>query len=133
MKDYLTSSKAALFTYDNSKLTSMGKLRVAGRNHSRVPTHVLRDSQIQGKPPLLSGSDCVKLGMVKFRADETHSVESSLFQRQSRNLTLRPQHNYQRPKTHIPETCLGIPNQYHHYVCLRCRIQTQRCQPDLPC
>lgn len=78
MKDYLTSSKAALFTYANSKLTSMGKLRIAGRNHSRVPTHVLRDSQIQGKPPLLSGSDRVKLGMVKFRADETHSVESSL-------------------------------------------------------
>ena len=78
--NYLTPSKATLFTYDNSKLTSMGKLELLAETTSGyhlLTFHVLRDAHIQGKPPLLSGSDCVKLGLVKIRADEIHSFGTS--------------------------------------------------------
>ena len=78
--NYLTPSKATLFTYDNSKLTPMGKLELLAETTAgyHLPTfHVLRGVHIQGKPPLLSGSDCVKLGLVKIRADEIHSFGTS--------------------------------------------------------
>jgi len=75
--NYLTPSKATLFTYDNSRLTPMGKLELLAETtagYHLLTFHVLRDLHIQGKPPLLSGSDCVKLGLVKIRADEIHSL-----------------------------------------------------------
>ena len=78
--NYLTPSKATLFTYDNSKLTPMGKLELLAETtagYHLVTFHVLRDAHIQGKPPLLSGSDCVNLGLVKIRADEIHSFGTS--------------------------------------------------------
>ena len=81
IKDYITPSRATLFTSDNSKLTPMGKLELLAETktgYHLLTFHVLRDSQIQGKPPLLSGSDCVNLGLVKIRADEVHSVGSPL-------------------------------------------------------
>ena len=81
IKDYLTPSRVTLFTYDNSKLTPMGKLELLAETttgYHLLTFHVLRDSQIQGKPPLLSGPDCGNLGLVKIRADEVHSVGSPL-------------------------------------------------------
>ena len=78
--NYLTPSTATLFTYDNSKLTPMGKLELLAETtagYHLLTFHVLRDAHIQGKPPLLSGSDCVKLGLVKIRADEIHSFGTS--------------------------------------------------------
>ena len=78
--NYLTPSKAILFTCDNSKLTPMGKLELLAETiagYHRLTFHVLRDSHVQGKPPLLSGSDCVKLGLVKIQADEVHSLGTS--------------------------------------------------------
>lgn len=78
--NYLTPSKATLFTYDNSRLTPMGKLELLAETtagYHLLTFHVLRDLHIQGKPPLLSGSDCVKLGLVKIRADEIHSLGTS--------------------------------------------------------
>ena len=53
IKDYLTPSRATLFTYDNSKLTPMGKLELLAETttgYHLLTFHVLRDSQIQGKP-----------------------------------------------------------------------------------
>ena len=58
----------------------MGKLELLAETTSGyhlLTFHVLRDAHIQGKPPLLSGSDCVKLGLVKIRADEIHSFGTS--------------------------------------------------------
>ena len=58
----------------------MGKLELLAETtagYHLVTFHVLRDAHIQGKPPLLSGSDCVKLGLVKIRADEIHSFGTS--------------------------------------------------------
>ena len=78
--NYLTPSKATLFTYDNSKLTPMGKVELLAETtagYHLLTFHVLRDAHIQGKPPLLSGSDCVKLGLVKICADEIHSFGTS--------------------------------------------------------
>ena len=78
--NYLTPSKATLFTYDISKLTPMGKLQLLAETttgYHLLTFHVLRDAHIQGKPSLLSGSDCVKLGLVKIRADEIHSFGTS--------------------------------------------------------
>jgi len=54
IKDQLTPSKAKLFSYDNSKLTPMGKLELLAETttgYHLLTFHVLRDSQIQGKPP----------------------------------------------------------------------------------
>jgi len=59
----------------------MGKLELLAETttgYHLLTFHVLRDSQIQGTPPLLSGSDCVNVGLVKIRADEVHSVGSPL-------------------------------------------------------
>ena len=59
----------------------MGKLELLAETttgYHLLTFQVLRDSQIQGKPPLSSGSDCVNLGLVKIRADEVHSVGSPL-------------------------------------------------------
>ena len=56
--NYLTPSKATLFTYDNSKLTPMGKLELLAKTtegYHLLTFHVLRGSHIQGKPPLQSG------------------------------------------------------------------------------
>ena len=78
--NYLTPSNATLFTYDNSRLTPMGKLELLAETtagYHLLTFHVLRDSHVQGKPPLLSGSDCVKLGPVKIHADEIHSLGTS--------------------------------------------------------
>ena len=69
--NHLTPNKATLFTYDNSKLTPMGELELLAETtagYHPLTFHVLRDAHIQGKPPLLSGSDCVKLGLVKIHA-----------------------------------------------------------------
>ena len=58
----------------------MGKLELIAETtagYHLLTFHVLRDAHIQGKPPLLSGSDCVKLGLVKIRADEIHSFGTS--------------------------------------------------------
>ena len=133
IKDYLTPSRATSFTYDNFKLTPMGKLELLAETttgYHLLKFHVLRDSQIQGKPPLLSGSDCVNLGLLKIRADEVHSVGSPLSAEKNRSPTLRPPRPYQQLTTHMPETCLCIQNQYHHHVCLTSLIQTQHRQPD---
>ena len=81
LKDYLTPSRATLFTYDNSKLTPLGKLELlveTATGYHPLTFHILQDSQIPGKPPLLSGSDCVNLGLVKICADQVHSVPSPL-------------------------------------------------------
>ena len=80
ISNYLTPSTATLFTYDNSKLTPLGKLELLAETtagYHLLTFHVLRDAHIQGKAPLLSGSDCVKLGLVKIRADEIHSYGTS--------------------------------------------------------
>jgi len=64
IKNYLTPSKATLFTYENSKLTPMGKLKLLAdttAGYYLLTFQVLRDVHIQGKPPFLSGSDCVEL------------------------------------------------------------------------
>ena len=55
----------------------MGKLELLAETTSGyhlLTFDVLRYEHIQGKPPLLSGSDCVKLGLVKIHADEIHSL-----------------------------------------------------------
>ena len=78
--NYLIPRKATLFTYDNSKLTPMGKLELLAETTAEyrlLTFHVLRDAHIQGKPPLLSGSDCVKMGLEKICADEIHSFGTS--------------------------------------------------------
>ena len=52
--NYLTPSQATLFTYDNSKLTPVGKLELLAETTSgyhHLTFHVLRDAHIQGKPP----------------------------------------------------------------------------------
>ena len=70
-----------MFTYDNSKLTPLGKLELLAETttgYHLLTFHILRDSQIPRKPLLLSGLDCVKLGLVKICADEVHSVSSPL-------------------------------------------------------
>ena len=59
----------------------MGKLELLTETttgHHLLTFRVLRDSQIQGKPPLLFGSDCVNLGLVKIRAAKVHSFGSPL-------------------------------------------------------
>ena len=60
---YLSPSNASLFTYDNSKLKPMAKLQLLAETsvgYHLLTFQVSRGSHIQGKPPLLSGSDCVK-------------------------------------------------------------------------
>ena len=77
----VTPSRATLFTYDNSKLKPLGKLRLLAETatgYHLLPFHILRDSQITGKPPLLSGSDCVHLVLVKICGDVVLSVSSPL-------------------------------------------------------
>ena len=57
----------------------MGKLELLAeskRGYHLLTFHVLKDSSVRNKPPLLSGTDCLKLGLVKIRADEVHAVES---------------------------------------------------------
>ena len=52
--NYLTPSTATLFTYDNSKLTPMGKLELLAETtagYHLLTFHVLRDAHIQGNPP----------------------------------------------------------------------------------
>lgn len=66
--DFVTPRTATLFTYDNSKLTPLGKLKLLAETatgYHLLTFHNLRVSQIPGKPALLSGSDCVHLGLVK--------------------------------------------------------------------
>ena len=78
--NYLTPSKATLFTYVNSKLAAMGKLELLAETtagYHLLTFNVLRDVHIQGKPPLLFGSDCVKMGLVKICADKIHSFGTS--------------------------------------------------------
>ena len=78
--DFLSPSKATLFTYSNSQIKPVGKLELLAETatgYHLLTFHVIRDSLVQNKPPLLSGSDCVKLGLVKIHADEIHSVMSS--------------------------------------------------------
>ena len=58
----------------------MGKLELLAETtagYHLLTFHVLRGAHIQGKPPLLSGSDYVKLGLVKIRAEEIHSFGTS--------------------------------------------------------
>ena len=79
LEDFITPSRATLFTYDNSNLTPLGKLELLAETatgYHHLTFHILRDSQIHGKPPLLSGLDCVHLGLVKICANEIHSVSS---------------------------------------------------------
>ena len=70
-----------MFTYNNSKLTPLGKLELLAETaiaYHLLTFHILRDYQISGKPPLLSDSDCVHLGLVKICANEVHLVSSPL-------------------------------------------------------
>ena len=81
LEDFVTPSRATLFTYDNSKLPPLGKLELLAETatgYHLLTFHIFRDSQIPGKPPLLSDSDCVHLGLVKICANEVHSVSSPL-------------------------------------------------------
>ena len=58
----------------------MGKLELLAETKAwfqLLTFHVLRDPHIQGKPPLLFGSDYVKVGLVKICADEIHSLDTS--------------------------------------------------------
>ena len=76
----LTLSKATLFTYDKSKNKPTGKLELPAETKAGfhvLTFHVLRDPHMQGKPPLLSGSDCGKEGLVKIRADKIQSLDTS--------------------------------------------------------
>jgi len=103
--NYLTPSKATLYTYDNSRLTPMRKLELVAETtagYNLLTFHVLRDSHIQGKPPLLSGSDCVKLGLVKIRADEIHSLGTS-----RGTSTLQKPHSEPPVQLPTPETSLA--------------------------
>ena len=112
LKDYLTPSRATLFTYDNSKLTPLGKLELLAETtaeHHLLTFHILRDSQIPGKPPLLSGSDCV--GLVKICADEVHSISSPLSTVNSQKTHLmadnsRPRDVPMQPEPTSSRTCL---------------------------
>ena len=73
----LTRYKATLFTDDNSKLTPMGRLELLAETttgYHLLTFHVLRGEHIQGKPPLLSGSDCVNCQHLR-----THMPESFLY------------------------------------------------------
>ena len=79
LEKYLTPSRAALYTYNNTKIVPMGKLELLAeftRGYHLLTFHVLKDSTVRNKPPLLPGTDCLKLGLVKIRADEVHAVES---------------------------------------------------------
>ena len=92
-EDFITQSKVTLFTYmyDNSKLTPLGKLELLAETatgYHILTFHnmfILQDLQIVEKPPLLSGSDYVYLGLVKICANEVHSVASPL-----RPVTVKP-------------------------------------------
>ena len=59
----------------------MGKLELLAETvtgYHLLLFHGLRDLQIQGKLLLISGSDCVKLALVKIHADEVHSTGSQV-------------------------------------------------------
>ena len=60
--------------------------------------HVLRDAHRQGKPPLLSSSDCAKQGLVKIRADEIHSSGTSPGTATHQKPHREPQYNYRTPE-----------------------------------
>ena len=114
---FVTPSTATLFT-------PLGNLELLPETATAylLAFHILRDSQIPGKPPLLSGSDCVHLRLVKICANEFHSVSP-----------LRPV----RPllmadNLPVPETCLVNQNQHHPHVSQTLLILTQRGRPDLP-
>ena len=104
LEEFVTSSRATLFTYDNSKLTPLGKLELLAETATGY--HLLT-FQIPGKLPLLSGSDCVHLGLVKICANEVHSVSTTL-----RPVNVKPQRH-----PHVSQTLL---------------ILAQRGRPDLP-
>ena len=92
------------------------------RPHRVPPPNVscLERSTDTGKAPLpsLSVLDCVNLGLVKFRADEVHSVGSPLSAVKNQKLHIEASDTCQQLTTQMPETCLCIQNQYHHHVCL---------------
>ena len=81
LKDFVTLSRATLFAYVDSKLIPRCKLELLAKTATGdhlFMFHNLRDLQIPGKPPHLSCSDCVHLGLVKICANEVHSVSSPL-------------------------------------------------------
>ena len=56
LEDFVTPSRATLFTYDNSKLTPLGKLELLAETatgYHLLTFHILRDLQIPRKSPLL--------------------------------------------------------------------------------
>ena len=116
--------------YDNSKLTPLGKLELLAETatgYQLLAFHnmfILGDLQILGKPPLLSGSDCVYLGLVKICANEVHSVSSPL-----RPVTVKP---HLMADNSCPS---DMPNQPEPTSSPRVSNAThlaQRGRPDLP-
>lgn len=80
LEDFVTPSGATLFTYENSKLTPLGKLELLAERATdyHLLTSIFCEILIPGKPPVLSGSDCVHLGLLKICANVVHLVSSPL-------------------------------------------------------
>lgn len=87
----------------------MGKVELLAETtavYHLLTFHVLRDTHIQGEP-LLSGSDCVQLGLVKIYADKVHSLGTS-------SGTAALQKPHPKPQVQLPtpentsETCVHL-------------------------
>lgn len=79
LEDYMKPSPSVLYTYNNSKMYPIGQLEVVveTRHKYHVLTfQVIPDTPVD-KPPLLSGSDCVRLKLVTIHADEVHVVDQT--------------------------------------------------------
>ncbi len=74
----LTKSSCCLYPYGNSSpIHTVGQVELICERDSRFHTltfQVLPDDVMIGKPPLLSGTDCVRLGLVQVDADEVHHL-----------------------------------------------------------
>ena len=106
----------------------MGKLELLAETtagHYLLTFHVLRDSHIQGKPPLLSGSDCVRLGLVKIRADDSLGTSrgTAILQKAHPELPVQ----LPTPENSHARDIISPQNQYQHHGCWTFVIKTHRC------
>ena len=71
-----------LYPYGNSKpLQPVGQVELVCEKSNKFETlvfQILPDTVMGQKPPLLSGSDSERLGLIKIKADEIHSLSSEV-------------------------------------------------------
>ena len=84
----LMPSPVTLNMYNNQRTKPVGTVTLSckkDRTVKKLNFVVVNGNEFANKPPLLSGSSCIELGIIKIKADEIHAVETKQDCTQNRN------------------------------------------------